>query len=134
MGREDMAEDPRFSLNDGRSAHVDEIDNAITAWTSQYTLDHVLEMLNSVDVPCGKSYDARDIMNDPHFKARDMLLDTPLPDGSSVKIPGIVPKLSKTPGQVDRPAPTLGQHTEEILNELGISADTQRSWRDQKII
>jgi formyl-CoA transferase len=134
MGRQDMADDPRFAVNDGRSAHVNEIDDAITAWTSQHTLDHVLDQLNSVDVPCGKSYDAQDIMNDPHYQARDMLLDTPLHDGSTVKIPGVVPKLSQTPGQVDRPAPTLGQHTEEILNELGISADTQRKWRERKII
>ena len=134
MARQDLADDPRFALNDGRSQHADEIDDAITAWTSQNDLDTVLSLLTSADVPCGKSYDAQDIVNDPHYQARDMLIDAPLPDGTSVKIPGIVPKLSQTPGRFDRPAPTLGQHTEEILNELGVDAETQKDLRQRNII
>lgn len=134
MGRNDLANDPRFAHNDGRSAHVDEIDDAITAWTSEHDLEHVLDQLNAADVPCGKSYDARDIVQDPHYQARDMLLDAPLADGSTVKIPGIIPKLSETPGQLSRAAPTLGQHTQEILTALGIDQPTQHAWRARKII
>ena len=89
--------------------------------------------MNTAGVPAGKSYDAADIAQDPHYQARGMILDATLPDGSVVQVPGIVPKLSATPGQVTRAAPTLGQHTAEILDSLGVDATTQADWKARHI-
>lgn len=134
IGRADLAADPRLANNIGRAAHAELIDDAISAYTRQFSLDAVLEAMNAAGVPAGKSYDAADIANDPHYQARDMILEAALPDGSTVQVPGIVPKLSQTPGQVTRPAPELGQHTSEVLDSLGISASEQAEWKSRGII
>lgn len=134
IGRPDLAEDPSLADNQGRAAQADMLDEAISAWSSQHGLDEVLEALNQAGVPCGKSYDAADIASDPHYRAREMILNTELPDGSTVEVPGIVPKLSRTPGEVDRLAPTLGQHTQEILDELGVDPQTREDWKSRGII
>lgn len=134
IGRADLAEDPALADNQGRAAQADMLDEAISAWSSQRGLDEVLQALNNAGVPGGKSYDAADIASDPHYRARDMILSTELPDGSAVEVPGIVPKLSRTPGEVDRLAPTLGQHTQEILDELGVDTQTREDWKSRGII
>jgi formyl-CoA transferase len=132
--REDLANDPELQDNIGRAKNADRLDEAISQWTNQRTLDEVLAKLNEANVPSGRSYDAADIAHDPHYRARDMLLETTLPDGSSIEVPGIVPKLSKTPGQVDRLAPKLGEHTEEILRELGVGEETRIVWRNKGVV
>jgi formyl-CoA transferase len=134
IGREDLATDPNLANNVGRAANAERIDAAISAYTEQYPLDDVLEAMNKAGVPAGKSYDAADIAQDPHYQARDMILDATLPDGSVVQVPGIVPKLSQTPGQITRPAPELGQHTAEVLEGLGIGAAQQADWKERGII
>ena len=134
IGREDLATDPNLANNVGRAANAERIDAAISAYTEQYPLDVVLEEMNKAGVPAGKSYDAADIAQDPHYQARDMILDATLPDGSVVQVPGIVPKLSQTPGQITRPAPELGQHTAEVLEGLGIGAAQQADWKERGII
>jgi formyl-CoA transferase len=134
IGREDLASDPTLANNVGRAANAERIDAAISAYTEQYPLDFVLEAMNKAGVPAGKSYDAADIAHDPHYQARDMILDATLPDGSVVQVPGIVPKLSQTPGQITRPAPELGQHTAEVLEGLGIGAAQQADWKERGII
>jgi crotonobetainyl-CoA:carnitine CoA-transferase CaiB-like acyl-CoA transferase len=134
IGREDLASDPNLANNVGRAANAERIDAAISAYTEQYPLDDVLEAMNKAGVPAGKSYDAADIAQDPHYQARDMILDATLPDGSVVQVPGIVPKLSQTPGQITRPAPELGQHTAEVLEGLGIGAAQQAEWKERGII
>jgi crotonobetainyl-CoA:carnitine CoA-transferase CaiB-like acyl-CoA transferase len=134
IGREDLANDPNLANNVGRAANAERIDAAISAYTEQHPLDFVLEAMNKAGVPAGKSYDAADIAQDPHYQARDMILDATLPDGSVVQVPGIVPKLSQTPGQITRPAPELGQHTAEVLEELGIGAAQQADWKERGII
>lgn len=133
IDREDLATDPALADNPGRAAQADRIDQAISDWTMSRTLDEVLSAMTEAGVPVGKSYDAADIAADPHYQARDMILETTLPDGSVVKVPGIVPKLSRTPGQVDRLAPQLGEHTDEILDQLGIDSNTQADWRERGI-
>jgi len=134
IAREDLANDPKLARNAGRAEHADVIDAAISAYTAQHSLDDVLAAMNVAGVPAGKSYDAADIANDPHYQARDMILDATLADGSVVQVPGIVPKLSQTPGQITRAAPTLGQHTTEILDSLGISASRQADWKSRGVI
>lgn len=131
--REDLATDPALADNPGRAAQAERIDQAISDWTKSRTLDEVLSAMTEAGVPVGKSYDAADIAADPHYQARDMILETTLPDGSVVKVPGIIPKLSRTPGQVDRLAPQLGEHTDEILDQLGIDSSTRADWRDRGI-
>ena len=134
IAREDLANDPKLARNAGRAEHAALIDAAISAYTAQHSLDDVLTAMNAAGVPAGKSYDAADIANDPHYQAREMILDATLADGSVVQVPGIVPKLSKTPGQITRAAPALGQHTTEILESLGISASQQADWKSRGVI
>ncbi len=134
IGRADLASEPELANNVGRAANMERIDRAISDFTAKHDLETVLALMNQAGVPAGKSYDAADIANDPHYQARDMILEAKLPDGSTVHVPGIVPKLSATPGEVNREAPTLGQHTSEILTSLGINASTQADWKARGII
>jgi len=134
IGRADMAEDPQFAQNDGRAAQEKLIDAAIAGWTSAHTIDEVLEVLERAEVPAGRIYSVKDIVADPHYQARGMLLDTELPDGVHVKMPGIVPKLSETPGEVRWQGPTLGEHTDSILSALGIAAAEIAAMRQRGVV
>lgn len=122
VGRPDLAADPALASNDGRVRNNALLDAAIAAWTSQRTMDEILARLDAADVPAGRIYSVADIVDDPHYAARDMILPTELPGDVTVKMPGIVPKLSDTPGKVRWPGPTLGQHTDEVLTGLGLQA------------
>ncbi|NLA88658.1 MAG: CoA transferase [Alcaligenaceae bacterium] len=134
IDRADIAEDPAFAHNDGRSAEADYIDGIIANWAVQHNLDDVLVALHEQRIPAGRVYDIEDIFNDPHYKARDMLIDGELEDGTAVTLPGILPKLSKTPGKVSRRAPTLGQDTKDVLSELGLSAEELLELRNKGVI
>jgi formyl-CoA transferase len=134
IGRPDLGDDPALATNDGRVKQVERIDIAIGQWTAQRSLEDVLASLNEARIPAGKIYDVADIAADPHYKARDMIVDAQLPDGTPVQVPGIVPKLSATPGQIHREAPALGQHTDEILERLGVDQHTRDEWRSRNII
>jgi crotonobetainyl-CoA:carnitine CoA-transferase CaiB-like acyl-CoA transferase len=134
IDRLDLANDPALAHNDGRVLHVARIDAAISAWAAERPLDDVLAALNDARIPAGKIYDAKDIANDPHYQARGMLLEARLDDGTPVTLPGIVPKLQATPGQVRSPAPTLGEHTDRVLEAHGIDATTRELWRSRGII
>ena len=122
VGRLDLGEDPALRTNDGRVARNTMLDEVITAWTSAHGVDEVLRALEAAEVPAGRIYAVDDIVRDPHYLARDMILPTTLPDGVEVKMPGIAPKLSETPGVVRWSGPALGQHTDEVLAELGFTA------------
>jgi crotonobetainyl-CoA:carnitine CoA-transferase CaiB-like acyl-CoA transferase len=122
IGREDLGENPAFAHNDGRAAQSDLLDAAISAWSSALPIDEVLKALEQAEVPAGRIYNVADIVADPHYQAREMILDAELPGGASVKMPGIVPKLSETPGSVNWQGPALGQHTDSVLGELGMTA------------
>lgn len=134
IGRDDVANDPAFAHNDGRSAEADYIDSIISQWTIQHSLDDVLEALHENRVPAGRVYDVEDIFNDPHYKAREMLIQGELEDGTEVTLPGVLPKLRKTPGSVERRAPTLGQDTEEVLGKIGIDAKELSELRAKGVI
>lgn len=134
IGRADMAEDPQFAQNDGRAAQEKLIDAAIAGWTSAHTIDEVLAVLERAEVPAGRIYSVKDIVADPHYQAREMLLDTELPDGVHVKMPGIVPKLSETPGEVRWQGPTLGEHTDSVLSALGMAAVEIAALRQRGVV
>src|ERR1700761_9002057 len=123
IGRPDLADDPALAHNDGRAKQSVMLDQAITAWTSHYATEDVLAALERAEVPAGRIYSVADIVADPHYQARDMLLQAQLPGGAQVKMPGIVPKLSDTPGEVRWQGPALGEHTGSVLGELGFADD-----------
>ncbi|WP_233856563.1 CaiB/BaiF CoA transferase family protein [Paraburkholderia sp. HD33-4] len=131
IGRPDLADDPALAHNDGRVKQVAMLDQAITEWTSRHAIEDVLAALERAEVPAGRIYSVADIVADPHYQARDMLLQAQLPGGASVKMPGIVPKLSDTPGEVRWQGPTLGEHTGSVLSELGFAnEDIERLRRE----
>jgi formyl-CoA transferase len=123
IGRADLANAQDLGDNAGRVARVDEIDAAIGAWTQQHSVQQVLDALAAARVPAGKVYTARDIVEDPHYQARDMLLEQTTRDGDTLTVPGIVPKLSATPGRVRTSAPRLGDDTDAVLREAGLTAE-----------
>lgn len=122
IGRDDLAHDPGLTRNDGRVPRTKEIDAAIQDWCSGHTVDEALQCLRDADVPVGKIFSVKDMLQDPQFLARDMFEQHQFADGSGVKLPAITPKLSETPGQTRWLGPQLGAHTEEILATLGYSA------------
>ena len=120
IGRQDLAADPALAQNDGRVARNEELDEAVGTWVLRHDIDQVIGLLEAAEVPVGKSYTAADICLDEQYRARGMLEEHLLPGGGpSVTIPGIVPKLSETPGQTRWLGPTLGEHTVEVLSGLG---------------
>ena len=119
IDRADLADAPDLARNDGRVARVAELDAAIEAWTSQRPIAEVLAVLDGAAVPAGRIYTVADIAADPQYQARDMILQTHDAHGRPLKVPGIVPKLSETPGRLRTPAPQLGEHTEAVLGARG---------------
>ena len=134
IGRADLADDPALAHNAGRVARVQDIDGAIEAWSSTRTVAEVLSRLEAADVPAGRVYTAKDIAEDPHYRARDMLLEQRTCDGHDVLVPGFVPKLLGTPGALRRPAPRLGEDTDAVLAELGLDAAAIAALRDAGIV
>ncbi|WP_137919225.1 CoA transferase [Hydrogenophaga sp. 2FB] len=119
IGRPDLENDATLAQNDGRVARVEELDAAIEAWTCHRSLDDVLATLDAAGVPVGRIYSVADIASDPQYLARDMIVQAPLADGSVLKVPGVVPKLSATPGGISHPAPRLGEHNAEAIGARG---------------
>ncbi|MEY3952532.1 MAG: hypothetical protein RL320_1334 [Pseudomonadota bacterium] len=121
MGRLDLRDDPSLADNAGRNQRASEIDDAIAEWTQARDVETVIETLQAVRVPVGRIYTAKDIAEDDHYRAREMILKTEAYDGLPVHQPGVVPKLSETPGQIRSRAPRIGEHTEAVLLEAGLS-------------
>lgn len=134
IGRADLAQAPRFAHNDGRAAESDLLDQAISDWSSRLGIERILAELEAADVPAGRIYSVADIVADPHYQARGMILDTRLPGGAEVKMPGIVPKLSQTPGEVRWQGPTLGEHTASVLQGLGMSEAHIQRLKDAGVV
>jgi crotonobetainyl-CoA:carnitine CoA-transferase CaiB-like acyl-CoA transferase len=130
IGRPDLAEDPRMRSNEGRSQHAAMLDGVIGDWSKARRVADALAALDAADVPAGRIYSVADIVADPHYQARDMILEAELPGGTQVKMPGIVPKLSGTPGAVRWPGPALGAHTDAVLADLGLDATAIQTLRD----
>ncbi len=134
IGRSDLADDPELARNDGRVEHNDMLDDAISRWTTSHDLDEVLGTLDAAAVPCSKIHTAADIHADPHYRARDMIGQFSLPDGQAIDLPGIVPKLSETPGQTKWLGPALGAHTAEVLASIGIDGSAVDELRTQGVV
>ncbi|MBX3621731.1 MAG: CoA transferase [Rhizobacter sp.] len=134
IGRDDWADDPTLVGNAARVARVDEIDAAIGAWTRTRSVTQVLDALNAAQVPAGRLFTARDIAEDPHYRARGMVERVTSADGLSLEVPGIVPKLSATPGRITRRAPTLGEDTQAVLRELGITPEQEAALRARGVL
>lgn len=134
IGREDLRDDPGLARNDGRAARMAEIDDAIAAWTAERTQDAVLAAMEKAEVPAGRIYSAADIAADPHYAARGMIEQIVAGDGEPLKVPGIVPKLSATPGAIRSVAPALGEHTDEVLRSVGYSDAEIIELRKSKVL
>ncbi len=121
IGRDDLGNDPQLENNDGRVKRVAELDQAIGEWAKTVSTDKALEILDAVAVPAGRIYTVADIANDPHYKARENIQSIQMRDGSTLAVPGVIPKLSRTPGTIKTLAPDIGQNTDEILRSIGLS-------------
>ncbi|MDI9233421.1 CaiB/BaiF CoA transferase family protein [Limnohabitans lacus] len=134
IGRDDLGQDPELKDNAGRVKRVQEIDGAIGAWTAERDILEVLKVLDTAGVPAGRIYNVADIAADPHYQARGMIEKIDLDDGTELSLPGIVPKLSRTPGGHRRNAPSIGQDTDAVLQEMGLKADQIQALRDKGIV
>jgi formyl-CoA transferase len=134
IGRSDLADDASLATNAGRVPRTAELDGAIADWTRRHDLDHVLAALETAQVPSGKVFDVADIVKDAHYIARGMLEQHQLPDGKPVKLPGIVPKLSGTPGATTWVGPKLGEHNAEVLSSLGYADADQQALKARGVI
>ncbi len=134
IGREDLGADPALADNAGRVARVAELDAAIGTWTATRTVDEVMAALDGASVPAGRIYTVADIAADPHYRARGMLDTVRMDDGTDLAVPGIVPKLSRTPGRHRRNAPAIGQDTDAVLRGMGLSAEQITALREQGIV
>lgn len=134
IGREDLANDPALASNDGRDGRRDELYGVIDRWVNSLPLQTVLDLLNQAQVPVSRIFSAEDMFSDPQYLAREMFLQAKLPDGKDFKMPGIVPKLSDTPGSSEWVGPQLGEHTAQVLGDLGYDAQQIASLREDGAI
>lgn len=134
IGRDDLAEDPTLADNAGRDARRDELYGVIDRWAASLPLDQVMAVLHEAEVPASRIYSAEDMFNDPQFLAREMFLSARLPDGKPFRMPGIVPKLSDTPGSAQWVGPALGEHNAEVLAALGYGPERITALRESGAI
>ena len=134
IGRDDLGNAPDLANNDGRVKRVAELDAAIATWTATRSVDEVLAVMERARVPVGRVYSARDIANDPQYRARGMIQNITTRDGWSVDVPGVLPKLSATPGAIRSTAPRLGEDTRSVLQQAGLSGAELARLADNKVI
>ena len=134
IGREDLAKDAELGSNDGRVKRVSELDQAIGIWASQMTAEQVLEALDQASVPAGKIFTVEDIARDPHYHARGIIETIKMKDGSALQVPGIIPKLSRTPGSIKSLAPEVGEQTDQILSEIGLTSQQIAALKEKGIV
>ncbi|MCU0491792.1 MAG: CoA transferase [Chloroflexaceae bacterium] len=135
MGQPDLADDQRYATHKARGEHQAELDDLIAVWTVQHTADELQTLMDEHGVPAGRIYTAKEMLNDPHFAARQAIVDVSAPNFGSFKMQNVVPKLSATPGGIDWAGPELGQHNAEILHDLlGLSSERMAELRERKII
>ncbi len=118
MKRPELASDPRYATHTARGAHQSELDGLINDWTKTIPLDALEALLNDKGVPCGLIYKAEDMLRDPHFKAREAIVEVPHPDFGKLKMQNVAPRLSETPGAILHAGPALGEHNDYVYGEL----------------
>lgn len=134
IGCPDLAEDPAYRHNDGRVRHAETLDAAIGAWTATLPLAEALAKMEEARVPASPIYNAADIMNDPHYHAREMLVKWPHKTEAALVLPGVVPKMSVTPGSIRWLGGALGKDTDAVLEKIGYDDEMRRKMRDQGVI
>jgi formyl-CoA transferase len=134
MGQPELATDPRFATNRDRVERRDEVNRIVDEWFAQRSTKEIEDHLNSNGVPVSAVYSIADIFADPHYSARDMLVEVDHPKLGNLTVPGVVPKFSETPGAVRRAGPTLGEHNQEVYAELGLSADELAALEERGVI
>ena len=134
IGRADLAADPALARNDGRVQRTAELDRVIGEWCAAHDLDAVLERLEQAEVPAGKIYDVADIARDLHYRARGMIEQGTLPDGKPLQVPGVVPRLSASPGGTRWLGPALGEHTESVLADLGYDRGSIEALKSRRVV
>ena len=133
-GRPDMANDSRLADNMGRVQHESDIDEALSVWCESLSSAEVLQQLEQSRVPAGPIYNAEDMLADPHFNERGLFEQVEI-NGEPLKIPGMIPKLSDTPGDTQWPGPEVGSHNTEVFEDLlGLDQETQKQLRDDGVI
>ena len=135
MGQPDLATDPKYSSHGARGTHQVELDALVESWTATLSTRAVLDAMDKYGVPAGLIYRAPDMLEDPHFKARDAIVSVPHPDFGELRMQNVAPKLSETPGAVRSPSPALGQHNDEIyLEVLGLSPERYAELKAVRVV
>ena len=135
MGRPQLAQQPEYSTHGARGVRQKEIDALIGEWTRTQTCSSVLQLMEEFSVPAGLIYRAPEMLEDPHFQAREAIVSVPHPDFGELKMQNVAPKLSLTPGRVRSPSPKLGQHNDEIYCDLlGMNAERLAQLKAAKVI
>ena len=134
MGRPELATDPRFVDHAARGANQAELDQIIGAWTGEQTLGALLELLESKGIPAGRIFRAPDMLEHEQFKARESIVETDHPVFGKIKMQNAFPKMSQTPGAVRWPGPELGQHTDEVLASVGLTAEAIAELRAKGVV
>ena len=135
MGQPGLAQDPKYSTHGARGAHQVELDALVEQWTQTLTTRQVLDLMDQFGVPAGLIYRAPDMLDDPHFQARNAIVSVPHPDFGELKMQNVAPKLSETPGSIRSPSPSLGQHNDEVYRELlGLTEERYAELKSAKVI
>lgn len=135
IGRHELADDPRYKTNAERSEYAAELDELIENWTRQHTLDEILSILDEAEVPVGPIYSVTDIVQDEQYQARDMIVESEIEGIGPVKMPGLVPLLSETPGGIEWYGGSLGTHNEDVYSGLlGLSAEEIQQLSEEGVI
>jgi crotonobetainyl-CoA:carnitine CoA-transferase CaiB-like acyl-CoA transferase len=123
IGKPEMIDDPRFRTNTDRVRNIDECDGAVAAFIAERTLDDAMAVFQAAEVTANPVYEIDQLIADEHIQARGVIVEAPDDEAGSVLMHNVIPRLSDTPGKLRRPAPTLGQHTSEVLDAIGYSAE-----------
>jgi formyl-CoA transferase len=135
MGRPELSQQPEYATHGARGARQKEIDSIIGDWTRTKKCVEVLELMEEFSVPAGLIYRAPEMLEDPHFQAREAIISVPHPDFGELKMQNVAPKLSRTPGRVRSPSPSLGQHNDDVYRGLlGMNAERYAQLKTAKVI
>jgi crotonobetainyl-CoA:carnitine CoA-transferase CaiB-like acyl-CoA transferase len=135
IGQPQLCSDPKYATQLARSEHEDELDTLIAAWVAARPLEEVVAALNTAGIPAAPVYTVEDIFKDEHFKARDMLVRMPDADFGDVALPGVVPKLSATPGEIRHAGHRVGEDTVAVLRDvLGLAASEVETLEREGVI